>query len=162
MALIFTESKYFYESKAQFHLFNREILVYVDKDSKNIDFEYAQKCVEALNSMTDKVLNESCKCSVLYCNTFCEEVGEEAPVIETHKDILKYVRPTLLMVDEQKDKDVVIHLECNCDWEQEHGLEWLIKGEKILYVGANMGMSAYSDEKHFQKPWNYAYTVQNS
>lgn len=159
--LTFTESKYFYESKAPFHLFDREILVYVDKASKNIDFEYAQKCVDALNGMADKTLAELCKYSVLYCNTFCEEVGEEAPAIEAHRDILKYVRPTLLMVDEQKDQDIVIHLECNCDWEPEHGLEWLIKGDTVLYVGANMGISPYSDEKHFQKPWNYVYVAHN-
>lgn len=158
MAMNFTEGKYFYESKTHFDLFDRDIQVYVGRDSENIDFAYAQRCAESLNNMPEKLIDELCKCSTRYCEEFCDDVGENPPEIKTSRDILKYIYPTTLVVDEQRDGDIVLHLECNCEWEPEHGLEWLVKGDRVLYVGAYSGESAYCDEEQLQKPWNYAYS----
>ena len=46
----------------------------------------------------------------------------------------------------------------NCDWEPEHGMEWIIKGDKALYIGPfNGGASPWDEEEEFKESvGNYA------
>ncbi len=57
--------------------------------------------------------------------------------IENEVDIWNYVHPQEIYIDQRgrRDDDVYIQVACNCDWEQEHGLQLVFKkGQKITRV----------------------------
>ncbi len=148
------ETEYFFETNMFFDLLNKETNVMIDKEP-NPDFEFAEKCMNALNNIPDYVIDLLCHYTVKYSEDFCDAIGEEPPVIECDRDILKYVYPGSLIVsaEEKGENDIVLHLELNCDWEPEHGLEWLVVDNKVLYVGAfNDVSSEYYDKG---ESWNY-------
>lgn len=144
----------FYEGKVFYNLFGIEIDVVIDLESA--DFEYAEKCARALNNMSEEVIGKLCEYSVLYCEDYCDEIEEEPPTIESERDILHYIHPESLTVDIPQDERIVIHLALNCDWNEEHGLEWLVKDDEILHVGPFYGEPAYADDSYYCNSWNYA------
>lgn len=137
-------------------LFNQEISVFLDSDVSTGFLDYAAKCADALRSLPDDVINKLCEYSNVYCEDFCDAIGENPPEIKEMRDILKYIQPVSFIIEEPKDESIVIHLELNCDWENEHGLEWLIKDGRILYVGSFTGESPYCEAEYYHNSWNYA------
>lgn len=96
---------------------------------------------------------------VQYCNDMLGLLDdEERPRIEmrSRSDIWNYIRwGEEWMVSLRKDGDsedgVYISIECNCDWEIEHGLQIVIKdGARVTKVGPYDGhvtnADAYGDE----------------
>jgi len=147
------EDEFFFNTNMHFALLNKEIAVMIDKD--NPDFDFAEKCMKALNNLSEEVIDKLCACSIKYSEDFCEMVGEEEPEVKTNRDILKYIQPGALIInaDEREDYDIVLHLELNCEWEEEHGLEWLIADNEVLYVGSfNDVMPKYHGKG---ESWNY-------
>ncbi|WMJ79179.1 hypothetical protein RBU49_09780 [Clostridium sp. MB40-C1] len=152
-----TKTNYGLEGTVEFKLFNTAINVLMDKD---IDLEYANLCAKSLNNLDDRTINKLCEFSILYCNDFCDDIGEEPPKFNAVKDVLNYIQPNCLIIDTPKDNSKpVIHLELNCDWEIEHGLEWTINDGKILYVGSFNAEDGWSDPSYYEKiSWNYAFS----
>ena len=142
------------EGTVSFNRFGVDILVLIED---GVDIPYAEQCVAALNSLCETTIDLLCKYSEKYCRDFCESVGEECPEINTPRDILQYIYPLALIVDKPQDSDVVVHLELNCEWEPEHGMEWIIKGKEILYVGSFNGESAYEERSYYEMCGNYVY-----
>ena len=70
---------------------------------------------------------------------------------------------TSLKVDLYKNEDVkkvrVLNLIGWCDWDEENGIEWLIKEDEVVYVGANdwvnIWYSPYEDNlfNYVSKDW---------
>ena len=144
----------FFEGRVHFDLFNADIGVIIDLNLKNFDF--AEKCAVALNNMSEETIEKLCEYSASYCKDVCEETGDGSLKITTNRDILHYIEPGNLLIPVPKDDEVIIHLEMACDWEDEHGLEWLIKNDKILYVGEWCGQNPYKKERSYRSPNNYA------
>ena len=149
-------ANYFNEGKIFFTLFNKEININVDFD---VSLEYAEKCVECLNSLNDNIIEQLCKESIKYCEDFRELFEENKIVIPENIDgrkILEYIIPNTLIVNNPKDDKIGFHLECDCVWEIEHGLEWTIKDDKILYVGQFGNYDAWYNEDFLKTyPYNY-------
>jgi hypothetical protein len=149
------KTRYGLEGEMTFHLFHQEIGVMMDEE---VSEEYANLCADYLNTMSDELIDQLCKASIAYCVEFCEDVGEEVPQIDTFRDILKYIQPGSLIIDEPKDDRIVFHMELNCDWEIEHGLEWTITDGKVMYVGAFESEGGwYDEERYTDMSWNYAF-----
>jgi len=148
------KEKHFFEGKAFFNLFGVDIGVLIDLGSA--DFDYAEKCVAALNNMSEETIDKLCEYSILYCEIFCDKAGEAPPQIVSKRDILRHIHPGSLHVNIPEDGSIVISLQMACDWEVEHGLEWLIKDDKILYVGDCCGETPYESEAYYHTSWNYA------
>jgi len=47
-----------------------------------------------------------------------------------------------------------VHLELKCSWEVEHGMEWLIRNDKVQYVGAFEGLDEWENYS-CKQPGNY-------
>ncbi|MCT4509687.1 MAG: hypothetical protein N4A48_13195 [Tepidibacter sp.] len=154
-----TKTDYGLEGKVEFKLFNTTIDVLMDEE---IDLEYANFCAKELNNLDDEIINKLCEFSIIYCNDFCDDIGEEPPKFNTIKDVLKYIRPNCLIINIPKDDSKpVVHLELNCDWEIEHGLEWTINDGKILYVGSFNAENGWSEPSYYEEiTWNYAFNKQ--
>lgn len=69
------------------------------------------------------------------------------------EEILEYVYPSALIVRKPQDDRIGFHLEMECDWEPEHGLEWSVLDGKAMYVGAFSSVSPWSEFR--DKSWNY-------
>jgi len=140
------------EGEVFFRNFDKYIALSIEDD--NIVF--AQKCAEYLNELSDEVINSVCAASIRYCNEFLNAVGEPTKSFENPTDILSLIYPSVLLVPyPENENQPVIHLELNCEWEVEHGMEWVIRDNKVLYVGAFNGENPWDDFSE-KETWNYA------
>lgn len=70
--------------------------------------------------------------------------------MKTPKQVLEYVNPILLIIEKPEGEGIVLHLELNCDWEEEHGMEWLIRDDEVLYVGSFDGVLAWDEKEEYK------------
>jgi hypothetical protein len=140
------------EGEVFFRRFDKYIALSIEDDN----IEFAQRCAEYLNDLSEDVVGSLCEASIRYCNSFLEAIGEPLKSFEKPTDILGLIYPSVLLVPyTEKGNDLVIHMELNCEWEPEHGMEWVIRDNKVLYVGAFNGEDPWSDFSQ-KETWNYA------
>jgi len=121
------------EGEAYFHLFERWVGVFARTGA---DREYCLLCVQYLNSLSEAIIDELCEGSIRYCNEFLYAIGKEQSVFSDKRDILSLCQPRTIIVPTPKNStEPVAHLEFSCEWEEEHGMEWLVRGDRVLYVG---------------------------
>lgn len=141
------------QGEAFFTLFDRYVAFAVEDAS---DIEYVEKCVEYFNALDSGIIDKLCLASIRYCNDFLEMVGEDSRQFNSPRDVLSLVSPgTLIIPNEENSGTPVAHLELNCDWEPEHGMEWIIRDRAVLYVGAFNGSDPWGE--YLEKvSYNYA------
>lgn len=144
--------KFGLEGEVFFKLFNQYISFSAEAEA---GLPYITSCAEYLNSLNDEVIDALCAASIRYCNEFLSAVGEEGKVFAQRRDVLSLIYPSVLIVPEPEQEAPVLHLELNCDWEEEHGMEWIVRGDKVLYVGAFNGENPWGDFSE-KDSWNYA------
>lgn len=141
------------EGEVRFELFNKYIQFAVE-DAADID--YSRLCAQYLNSQPELVIKDLCEASIRYCNNFLEAIGEPTKVFNNYRDVLKLIYPSVLLIpDPENGDEPMIHMELNCEWEEEHGMEWIVRDGKVLYVGAFNGEYPWADFTE-KESWNYA------
>lgn len=142
-------------------LFHQEIEVTtMDLDTP---LDYIERCVKAFNELTADQLGLLYRYSEAYCMDFCEFVGEEPPAIHKPADVLTFIRPMRMEIPAVAPADAeqtaaIIHMELECDWEVEHGLEWLVREDQILYVGSCNMLKEWEEEQYYAEyNLNYVY-----
>lgn len=124
------------EGEVWFGLFEKYIKFSIDDDA---DLDYAQKCAEYLNDISEETIKDLCEASIRYCNDFLENTGQPIKEFSSYKDVLSLVYPSILIIPDPESDETVIHMELNCQWEPEHGMEWVVRSGKVLYVGGFNG-----------------------
>lgn len=143
------------EGEMDCKLFNQQIGVMADEE---VNEEYISKCADYLNNLPEELIDHLCDASIEYCKEFCEDVGEGIPEINSKRDILKYIQPRSLIIEAPIGEQIVFHMELDCDWEIEHGLEWTINNGRVLYVGSFESEGGWREEEYYkQLSWNYAF-----
>lgn len=92
------------------------------------------------------------------CKDFLDTVGYEkadAPLrkIKDHNEIWNFIHPTEIYVTRRpyNDKDVYIILACECDWDQEHGLQLVFRqGKQLTRISGQDGHLTEADT--YDKP----------
>ncbi|KAB0735632.1 hypothetical protein F7O93_30725, partial [Pseudomonas aeruginosa] len=85
-----------------------------------------------------------------------ERLGESAEEVAPARGVLERIEPGELIVpDPEQGDEAVIHLSLNCEWDREHGMEWIVRGGEVLYVGPFHGEDPWRDFT-VKEPWNYA------
>lgn len=153
------------EGFMEWKLFGEEITVSIEEGA---EVEYAEKCAEALNSLPEETVNDIWEAAKRYCLFFknlCEENGDDFDDFsemsfevteETPAEKLKSeISPSVLIVDKPEDDRIGYHIECNCSWEPEHGLEITILDGKLLYLGAFESRYAWAKFDPDDE-WNFA------
>ncbi|NIZ46619.1 hypothetical protein PVA44_05010 [Entomospira nematocerorum] len=80
------------------------------------------------------------------------------PLIVEPRDILPYITPLYMSITAPKDTSPYVHLIFDCAWDEEHGLSWLIRDGKILYVGSNVALELWEREEYYHElEGNYVY-----
>lgn len=154
---------FFREGRAYCKLWDREIRVDLFEDE--VTEEYAERCVEAMNAMPEELIDAICRAAKAFCIEFCEEIGDEwraelklaVPVnADTPpREMLKCFYPTGMTVEPPEDPSKIgFQLECECQWEEEHGMEIDILDNKLVCLSEFTGDSPWSD--HENESWNYA------
>jgi hypothetical protein len=131
------------EGEIFFILFDKYI-EFLANDPSNLN--YVETCANYLNSLSPAVIDSLCQASIRYCNDFLSMIGEEEKVFGNPREVLSLINPSILSVPVQPESnEAVVHLELNCEWEEEHGMEWLVRGDKVLYVGAFNGEDVWGN-----------------
>ncbi|VEP15013.1 conserved hypothetical protein [Hyella patelloides LEGE 07179] len=134
-------------------LFERYINLYNLEDASET---YVLKCAKYLNNFDDMIINHLCEASIRYCNDCLETVGEDLKYFDDPRAVLALINPSSLFIPNPEGRnEPAIDLELNCEWEEEHGMEWVIRGDKVLYVGAYHGENPWGEFEP-KDNWNYA------
>lgn len=139
------------EAECFFQYFNKDILLEIESD---VSVEYAEKQVEYLNSMEEDIISEICKYSLLFCKEFMRaypdiDYPEGMGEIENDKDILRFMSIDRLYVEHCKPENEnvkVLNLSGCCAWDEENGIQWLIKDGKVIYVGTWDDLSLWNSD----------------
>ena len=104
--------------------------------------DYVDACVTPFNTLPEATLDHLCEASVRYRNGYLSATGERPRTFATPHDVLVLIRPWALIVPSPENRafpeqtvEPNVHLESGCSWDVEHGVEWLVRGERVLYVG---------------------------
>lgn len=152
------------EGLAKVDLFSKEfkVISYV-----HVPIHYIEHCVEHLDNLSDELLYDLKDCVYKYALSNKEYVDEE------EKDriygggldnILSCVKLQNMLVVNKRGIDITestvptFSLECRCLWEREHGLEIVIHGDKIKYVGMFNDVGLWKSDDYYKKvSGNYVY-----
>nr|WP_086939866.1 hypothetical protein [Thaumasiovibrio occultus] len=130
------------EGEFRFELFDTVAAVIIYDDTP---LEYAERCVAYLNSLNTEVVAALDAACLRYCNDFLTMTGQSPRTLERPADIRHFMRPGGLIIEEPEDlNEPIIHLEMECDWDIEHGVEIIIRADKVLYVGGFNGLCPWS------------------
>ena len=150
------------EGKVYCKLWDTEIDVALYDEEVTI--EYAEKCAEAMNSMSDELVDAICRAAKQYCLGFLDEIGGASlndidltvPVDENTPplDMLKCFYCALIVDAPEDPSRIGYQLSGNCDWEEEHGIEIDILDGRLVYLSEYSGQSPWDD--HSDEEWNYA------
>lgn len=141
------------EGKVWFNQFQQYIQFSVD-DSAELD--YVKTCAEYLNNLPEHTIKSLCDASIRYCNDFLSKVGKASKVFNSYKDVLPLISPSILIIpDPEYGDEPVIWMSLKCDWEVEHGMEWVIRKDEVLYVGGFNGTDPWSEISK-ENSWNFA------
>ena len=162
-----TKDSTFREGRAYCPQWNEEIAVMLFEEDATL--EYAEKCVEAFNSMSPELVDAICRAAKMYCLEFMDEISDEwrqelnlaVPVNENTDpaEMLKCFAPTSMSVDVPEDPEKIGYsVECNCDWEEEHGMEIDVLDGKLVYLGSFNDEGPWED--HSDEEWNYAARIE--
>ena len=127
-------------SKVFFSLFNCYIPI--------IDESEERGCVEnsgtALNNLPQETVSSLCNSTIKYCHAIEKALNKPLSKFNDSSDILKMLSPSALIVPwPENENDTLISIEFNCEFEEEHGLQWLLLNSRLTYVGPFQGISPY-------------------
>lgn len=115
---------------------------YIDlRFDKDIPMDYVERTAEKLNTVTEEIMNTLFERSIIYCRSNLEEYKFlkrkiRLDKLEKPSDIMKYMEIIGLIVNLPQDmSQVAINLEGSCRWEEEDGIQWLIRDDTVVYVG---------------------------
>lgn len=105
-----------------------ELFVYI-RNSNIID--YAEKCIEHFNSLSDDLIDEICHGLIESCHLSDEDF--ELPELENVREILEYCWFTSMIVDVPEDDGISYVIGGEGDWGEIVG--FVIKNGTLAYVG---------------------------
>ncbi len=115
---------------------------YIDlRFDKGIPMEYVEKTAEKLNDISEETMEQLFNFSIKYCRWNLEEWKHlkrkiRLDLIKKPSDIMKHMSIEGLIVNLPEDMSQIgINLEGSCDWEEEDGIQWLIRDDTVVYVG---------------------------
>ncbi|PXY40982.1 hypothetical protein DMB65_10445 [Flavobacterium cheongpyeongense] len=82
-----------------------------------------------------------------------DETDEALRLIQNKNEIWKFIQPTEVYVTRRpyKEQDIYVQIACECDWEQEHGLQLVFRqGKKLTRISDQDGHLTEADA--YNKP----------
>lgn len=128
-------------------VFHREISVRAENASE----EYVRSCIAFFQNMTENEIDFLAEEALRYYREMLEMSGDTAgrmPEEINGREILNWVYPKVMWIDRDREADgpMAFIVECDCEWEPEHGLEIVTFDERIIHVGSYDGDLDYWKE----------------
>lgn len=156
-----TEGLYGVEGTVFSRLFDENINII----SRNCSEEYVERCGEWFAELPEELITKLLSATLAYALDYVEQYGLDDPDVDWDitenspvSDILKHIYPVSIHIKAPKDiteddAPPAFDMEFSCEWELEHGLEWVVRGEDALYVGSFEGSSPW--DFFGDEDWNY-------
>jgi hypothetical protein len=120
--------------------------------TEHSDAEYPADVAQAVKtflSLGDQALLDATEQVFRNYQEFVDAVQDAEDLnVRNPLDIWSHVQPTEIYVArrDRRDKEIYIQVACECDWEQEHGLQLVFRrGEKLIRVSAQDGHLTHAD-----------------
>lgn len=128
------------EGEVYFNYFNKTIKVEIEE---GVQESYVHKQIEYLNSIKDNIIFDICKFSFIFCKEEMKAYPDKnypkgLISINKEEDIWNYMSVEKIRIElcEEEDEDInVLNLSGYCDWDEENGIQWIIKDGIVVYVG---------------------------
>ncbi|MCM1505851.1 MAG: hypothetical protein NC177_01770 [Ruminococcus flavefaciens] len=120
------------------------LLIYLEDETIQ---NYAERCIEHFNSMTDDMIDEICHWLIESCHLSDYE-DFELPELENVRDILDYCWFTTMIVDTPKNDGISYTVEGEGDWGEVVG--FVIKNGNVSYVGPHFEQPPYENDDHYR------------
>lgn len=108
-----------------------ELSVYLRNESLA---EYAEKCIEHFNSLSDDMIDEICHGIIESCHLSDDE-EYELPELENVREILEYCWFNSMAVDIPQNEEISYLIEGEGEWGEAVG--FVIKDSTLAYVGVD-------------------------
>lgn len=150
--------------KIYWPLFGCEVPVRIG-DGKDVSIEYAEQCVSQLVSLNNAELQSLMQASIFYFLDVERCHGEPIEMLfefegmpypeglDKPERILPYIKPVEICIDQEILDYYSISVFSECAWEPEHGLQWVVRNGKALYVGAAEGLGSHGEEILYLEIW---------
>ena len=130
-------------------IFDRPVSV----SALNVSGDYVKKCIDFFQSMSDEQIDRLADNAMAYYLEIRECSGDtvsKMPETLNGREILDWVYPKVMWIgnDEGREGPVEFIVECDCEWEPEHGMEIVAFSEEIIHVGAYDGDLDYWKEEY--------------
>jgi hypothetical protein len=132
-------------------MFENIALPFVLTIEKDVDELLKNKIETAINNFLNLNPNYRTELSDLVYENYKDMLSSSdiTPLdIKVASDIWQYVHPEEVYISQRnrRDDDVYIQLTCECDWEEEHGLQLIFRqGKKLTRVSQQDGHLTESD-----------------
>ncbi len=130
-----------------FAKFNLTVSLSLDKERNNEDYDH--RCIEAFFNWGETLFIKLQDTTFEYYKDYEEMCGGfDDLAIDSPSEIWQYCKPTNIHFtsSSQDSSSTFIDVELDCDWEIEHGMQWLVKNtDELMYVGPYFG-NASTDE----------------
>lgn len=73
--------------------------------------------------------------------------------LEQPERILPYIKPVEISIDREVPGVGSVSVFSECAWEPEHGLQWVVRNGKALFVGAFSGLESHGEDQLYQEIW---------
>lgn len=129
------------EGKVYFDYIKKYITLFFDKE---VPMPYVIKTVNYLNNINENVVVDLCRYSKKICEIKMKnypdaEYPDGLSEVKDPLEIFNYMQINHLKVDmyiDESDQNIpVLNLGGSCDWDEDNGIQWLIKEDKVVYVG---------------------------
>lgn len=155
------EDEYYQNGTFASVLFQRAIPVHIDPE---VDMAYAEQCVEHFNHLSDQMIDKFCEMAIAYCEfmrkewkefedvypDIVEDIQREIPEKLHGREVLAFLTTPEMYIEPPEEAVCGYSISSACVWEPEHALDWIIRGNKILYVGPCEGMGAWQEEEDYE------------
>ena len=140
-------------------LLDANMEVVIDNDVSN---EYIEMCIKHFNNLLPSTIDMLCDRLNQYYHFMLnawQEIGLYENIVasinskmsnnNTPHAILQHISPQTMLIEHPKQAIPAYSLECNCDWEPEHGVEIIIRENEILYAGQPTMLGPWCDTKEY-------------
>ncbi|MBO4484121.1 MAG: hypothetical protein J5738_01870 [Lachnospiraceae bacterium] len=136
-------------------VFNRPVSV----SALNVSEGYVKKCIDFFQNMSEAQfdrLTDDVKAYYQEIKECSGDAGGRMPEAINGREILDWVYPKVMWIgnDEGREGPVEFIVECDCEWEPEHGLEIVVSDREIIHVGSYDGDLDYWKEAYSSKVKN--------
>ncbi len=126
-----------------------------------VDEKYVKKCVEHYNKLSNDLIDKICDALCRYCESVREKAGddfdEDIPEDVKGRDILDYCAPVSLNIEAPPSPGIIGYsIEGECDWDPEHGVQIIIRDDKLILVSSFDGRTVWGDDDMYDSESNYA------